>query len=235
MRTLLCFINILLLIGSGAFGQEDTTAIKSPVLKEKYGLRLGGDALKLARSFYDSDYTGFEINADYRLTKKIYIAGEIGFEEKLITAPFITNTSSGSYLRGGIDYNFYQNWLEMENMIYGGFRIGASAFSQEINNFTVYDVNNLFWGQQFINEENLKFNDLTAIWTEILFGVKTQLLPNVYVGFNVQLKFMLSNTQPGNYENIHVPGFNRTYSSSKFGAGFGYNISYLIPIYKREK
>lgn len=236
MRTLLYFINICLVGGFlNLQAQEDTIAITEPIFKEKYGLRIGGDAYKLARSFYDSDYTGFEVIADYRLTKKIYIAGEIGFEEKITTTNFLQSTGSGSYLKGGIDYNLYQNWLNMENMIFAGFRIGVSTFSQDINGFTIYDVNNLFWGQQFSSNEGEKFSNLSAIWTEVMFGTKVQVLPNLFVGFNVQLKFLLSNAQPNNFENLYIPGFNRTYSNSSFGAGFGYNISYLIPIYKRDK
>lgn len=236
MRTLLCFISICLISGFiNLQAQEDTITIAEPIYKEKYGLRIGGDVFKLARSFYDEDYTGFEVNADFRLNKKIYIAGEIGFEEKITTTDFLRSTASGSYLRGGIDYNLYQNWLDMENMIFAGFRIGAATFSQDINGFTIYDVNNLFWNQQFSSNEGEKFSNLTALWTEVMFGTKVQVLPNLYIGFNVQLKFMLSNTQPNNFENLYIPGFNRTYSNSSFGAGFGYNISYLIPIYKRDK
>ena len=123
----------------------------------------------------------------------------------------------------------------MENMIFAGFRIGAATFSQDINDFTIYDVNNAFWGQQFSSEEGEKFSNLTALWTEVIFGTKVQVLPNLFVGFNLQLKFLLSNNQPDNFENLYIPGFNRTYSNSSFGAGFGYNISYLIPIYKRDK
>jgi len=33
--------------------------------------------------------------------------------------------------------------------------------------------------------------------------------------------------------NFYIPGFNRTYDSSKLGAGFNYTISYLIPVVKK--
>lgn len=215
--------------------QDSISTDSLPKYKEKYGLRLGGDAHKLARSFYDSDYTGFEVNGDFRLSKKLYIAGEIGIEEKITTTNFLNVTTSGSYLRAGIDYNFYQNWLDMENMLYGGFRIGAAAFSQDLNSFTIYDVNNLFWNEQFNSNELQTFNNLTAIWTEIIFGVKVQVINNLYMGFNVQLKFLVSETQPNNFDNLFIPGFNKTFDNSSIGAGFGYTISYLIPIYKKDK
>jgi hypothetical protein len=55
------------------------------------------------------------------------------------------------------------------------------------------------------------------------------------VGINVQLKGRLSEIQPDNFENIYIPGFGRTYDSGKFGVGFGYNISYLVPLIKKDK
>lgn len=236
MRILLCFISSCFFwLGPVVQAQDTKPSDSIPKFKEKYGLRLGGDLYKLSRSFYDSDYTGFEVNADYRLTKKIYIAGEIGVEEKITSTDFLTSTSSGSYLRAGFDYNFYQNWLDMENMIYGGFRIGASTFSQDINSFTIFDVNNQFFNEQFTSSERVEFNNLTAIWTEFILGIKVQIVTNLYLGLNVQLKYVLSQTEPDNFGNLFIPGFNRTFDSSDFGAGFGYTISYLIPIYKKNK
>ena len=38
-----------------------------------------------------------------------------------------------------------------------------------------------------------------------------------------------------NFENIFIPGFGRTYDSSKVGTGFSYTLSYLLPIYKKAR
>jgi hypothetical protein len=226
----------MLLFTTIAFAQEENkTVADTLVYKQKYGLRLGADMSKLARSFLDDNYTGFEIMGDYRLTKRIYIAGEIGNEERTLENEVLSNTTKGSYFKGGIDINLYKNWLDMENMVYTGFRVGASTFSQTRNNFTVYDVNNQYWGQQFNVEEAEKFDGLTAIWAEIQLGLKAELFNNFFAGINVQLKFLVSETEPDNYESLYIPGFNRTYDSSGVGAGFGFNLSYLIPIFKKDK
>jgi len=55
------------------------------------------------------------------------------------------------------------------------------------------------------------------------------------VGLNVQIKGRLSETQPDNFENIYIPGFGRTFDSGNFGLGFGYSVSYLIPLFKKAK
>ena len=227
---------LLLLFTSIAFAQDEKNTVADTLIyKQKYGLRLGADISKLARTFLDDNYSGFEIMGDYRLSKRIYLAGEIGNEERTTENEFISNTSKGSYFKGGVDINFYRNWLDMENMIYAGLRVGASTFSQTRNNFTVYDVNNQYWGDQFSVEDSEEFNGLAAIWGEIQIGLKAELFNNFFAGVNVQLKFLVSETEPDNYESIYIPGFNRTYDSGAIGAGFGFNLSYLVPIFKKDK
>jgi hypothetical protein len=233
------FINSIvftLLFSAVSFAQGDKETIKDTlVFKQKYGLRLGIDISKLARTFFEDDYTGIEIMGDYRLTKRLYLAGELGNEERNIENEVLSNTTQGSYFKGGIDMNFYQNWLDMENMIYGGFRIGASTFSQTLNNYNIYDVNNQYWNQQFSVESPQEFDGLTALWAELIVGLKAELFNNFFAGINVQLKFLISETTPDNFENLYIPGFNRTYDSGSFGSGFGFNLSYLIPIFKKDK
>lgn len=228
---------ILLLFTTMAFAQEEKKTVKDTLIyKQKYGLRLGADISKLGRTFFDDNYTGFEIMGDYRLTKKIYLAGEIGNEERTIENEVLSNTTKGSYFKGGIDLNFYKNWLDMENMIYVGFRAGASTFSQTLNSYRIYDVNHQYWNDDLFSvEEGEEFKGLTAIWAEIQIGIKAEMFNNFYAGLNVQLKGLVTETAPDNYENLYIPGFNRTYDSGRFGVGFGFNLSYLVPIFKKDK
>ena len=229
-------IILLLLFSTMAIAQEDKKTEKDTLIyKQKYGLRLGADVSKLARTFFDDNYTGIEIMGDYRLTKKIYLAGEIGNEEYTLENEVLSNTTKGSYFKGGIDLNFYKNWLDMENMIYVGFRGGASTFSQTLNSYDIYNVYNQYWNQQFSVEEGTEFSGLTAIWAEIIIGIKAELFNNFYAGINAQLKGLITETAPDNFENLYIPGFNRTYDSGRFGVGFGFNLSYLIPIFKKDK
>ena len=211
-----------------------STVNDSLKIKLKYGLRVGGDVGKLIRSYADDNYTGFEVNADFRIKKALYIAGELGIENKTTTNDYLNVTSKGTYLKAGIDYNMYKNWLNMDNMIYSGFRIGASSFSQNINDFTVYNTNQ-YWQPQFPSTELQKFTGLSAIWVELIIGIKAQLFNNLYLGLNVQLKGLVNETVPTNFQNIYIPGFNKTYDSSGIGVGYGYSISYLIPLYKKDK
>ena len=73
---------LILIISGPLFAQnnENEFSQDSTAFKKKYGLRFGIELSRLGRTAFETDYSGFEINADYRLTKRLYLAGELGFE-----------------------------------------------------------------------------------------------------------------------------------------------------------
>lgn len=228
---------LLLLTSLSTIAQEEaieTTPKDSIKHPQEFGIRVGTDLGKLIRTTVDKDYSGFEINGDFRLTKKLYIAAELGTEEKSTSTDFLNTTANGGYIKVGVDYNLYTNWLDMNNMIYSGFRAGFSTFSQTRNSYTIYNEDQ-YWQPQFTNTTSEEFSGLSATWIELIFGIKAEVLNNLYVGINAQLKGTLSNKEPDGFENLYIPGFNKTYDSGKFGVGYGYTISYLIPIFKKDK
>jgi hypothetical protein len=214
---------------SGNAQVKDTTAVVYP---ERYGLRVGVDLHRLSKSFYKKDYKGLEIVGDYRLTRRFYLAGELGNEEKTVDDDRLNFTTKGTYFKAGFDYNTFENWLDMENMIYVGMRYGISSFSQTLNSYKIYDPTNYYGENTVIS--GTKFNGLTANWIEIIGGVKAELFSNLYLGFSLRLNYLVSNKKPDGFDNLYIPGFNRTYEG-KFGAGVNYTLSYFIPIYKKNK
>jgi hypothetical protein len=214
---------------SGNAQVKDTTAVVYP---ERYGLRVGVDLHRLSKSFYEKDYKGLEIVGDYRLTRRFYLAGELGNEEKTVDDDRLNFTTKGTYFKAGFDYNTFENWLDMENMIYVGMRYGISSFSQTLNSYKIYDSTNYYGENTVIS--GTKFNGLTANWIEIIGGVKAELFSNLYLGFSLRLNYLVSNKKPDGFDNLYIPGFNRTYEG-KFGAGVNYTLSYFIPIYKKNK
>lgn len=226
------FSIVLMLAIMPAFSQEQKTDTIQKPKTDKYGIRVGADLYRFARSFYDDDFQGFEIVADYRLTKKIYAAGEIGNTKITVDDDQLNFTTNGSYIKLGFDYNAYENWLDMQNMIYIGFRYGFSSYSQTLNSYKIYDDSGYF-GQTVVYP-NQEYSGLSAHWMEFVGGIKAELFNNLYLGFSVRLKALITDKKPDNFDNLYIPGFNRTYDGS-FGAGFNYTLSYTIPLYKRAK
>lgn len=228
-----------LLFCAPTFAQNDSisttiTPADSTKIKQKYGLRVGVDLSKLVSTAINDDFSGFEIMGDFRLTRRWYVAGEFGIQEQTTVEDFLNVTAQGPYIKAGADYNAYDNWYGMDNMIYGGLRLAGSSFSQTLNSYGVYNQTQ-YWTPQFTSDEPIESTGLTAIWTELIVGIKAEVLNNLFLGANLQFKYMISENQPDGFKNLYIPGFNKTYESSNFGFGFGYNISYLIPVFKKDK
>ena len=203
-----------------------------PVKTDRYGIRIGLDLFKLTRALYDEDYKGIEFVGDYRLTKKYFLAAEIGNENKTTDDDRLNFTTKGSYLKAGFDYNAYENWLDMENIISIGMRYGFSTFNQQLNSYRIYNANPYF-GEVPVIPSGKKFDGLTASWIEVVAAVKAKVFNNVFVGFSLRLNRLVTNKEPENFSNLYIPGFNRTYDGD-FGVGFNYTVTYFVPIYKKK-
>ena len=198
----------------------------------RYGLRVGLDLFKLSRSFYEKDYKGLEIVGDYRIAKSYYLAGEIGNENKTVDDDRLNFTTKGTYFKAGFNYNAYENWLDMENLVYIGLRYGVSSFSQTLNSYQIYNANPYFPEPAAV-QPGEKFSGLSAQWVELVAGVNAKVFNNIYVGFSFRINKLVSNKKPQDFDNLYIPGFHRTYDGD-FGVGFNYTVSYFIPLYKTK-
>ena len=227
------YFNIFLVLLSFLGNAQEATEPKKdsiPLKKERYGLRVGADLFRLTRSFYEKDYRGIELVGDFRLTRRYYLAAEIGNENKTVKETQLNFTTEGSYLKVGFDYNSYENWLNMENVISIGLRYGVSSFSQTLNSYQVYNPNPYFEEAPVVIDGE-KFNGLTAQWIEVVAGMKAEVFNNIFIGFSFRLNRMVSQKLPNNFDNLYIPGFNRTYNGD-FGVGFNYTVSYFLPLFK---
>lgn len=205
--------------------------------KESYGLRVGADLSRLARSFFNDDYTGLELVGDYRLTQKLFLAAELGNEDITKQEDLYNFTSSGSYIKAGVDYNTYLNWYGMDNTIFLGGRYAVSSFSQTLNDYNIFDSNR-YWNQiNFADGQSpgREFSGLNASWLELVFGTKVELLANIYLGASLRLGYLVTQKQADEFPNLWIPGFNKVTDGSKFGASYNYSLSYFIPLYKKVK
>jgi len=231
-HTLKSIFNLtFVLLSFSIFAQKKESDSIAPKT-EKYGIRVGADLYKIARSIYDEDYKGFEVTADYRFSKRIYFAGELGNENKTTDEAQLNFTTKGTYFKFGADYNMYENWLDMENLITLGMRYGFSSFTQDLNSYSIYNPNSYFNDSSIITEGK-EFSGLSAHWLEAVVGMKAEIFDNLYIGVSVRMNYLLTEKEPEDFENLYIPGFNRTYDG-KFGVGFNYTLSYFIPIYKKQ-
>ena len=224
---LLFFISILVITTVNS--QQILDTVKT---QESYGIRVGIDLNKPINSFFESETKGFELVGDIRISRNYYAAVELGFLDKTTTEDYINFATKGSYIKAGFNYNAYKNWKGMNNEIYVGLRYGLSFFNQTLNNYTPNVKGTYFIPNT--TESNTEFKDLTAQWVEFVFGMKVETFKNLYLGTSVSFNNMTSTKDPENFKNLYVPGFNRVFLNNT-GIGFNYTLSYLIPIFKKNK
>ena len=198
---------------------------------EKFGVRAGLDLNKIIRSATHEDYSGFSLSGDIRLKESFYVFYEIGNEEKEINSNYINSSVKGTYVKFGVNFKL-NNDIRTQNIVYSGLRVGYSNFDQSINSYTIYNTHSIYWGESTINTP-INPTNLNALWIEFIFGMKTEILNNLFLGFELQLKKVIKQKNIQNITNFYIPGFNKTYDSSGLGAGFSYTVSYLIPIIKK--
>ena len=227
----------LILCCSSLFSQKEKKK-DSVSRKNAYGLRVGADLSRLVRSFVDDNYTGFELVGDYRVSKRFYAAVELGNEELTVDEDFFNFTSSGSYIKLGFDYNTHNNWFGLRNSIVVGMRYGLSTFSQTLNSFSINNRNQFFGEGGLLgdNEDLLReFDGLGLQWVEAVFGVKAEVLNNLFLSASVRLNFRVSDQASDLFPNLWSPGFNRITDDSSVGIGYNYTLTYFIPFYKKKK
>ena len=219
---------------------NDSIAVRDSikVFPRKYGLRFGADIAGLAYGLYDENFKAMSVVADYRITRNVFVGGEAGYMYKKNIQEQYTYRTDGFFTKFGLDYNVYNNWLDMDNEIYFGLRYAFSFFTKTLDNYTIFqrgtqilgESNRYFPAKKVI--ENRKYVDLDAHWMEISLGVRTEIFSNFYAGVQVAFKKLLSSKDPEGFKNFYIPGFYTVYEG---GTGFGvnYTLTYRIPIYKK--
>lgn len=215
----------------------DTKPKDTVVHKQPYGLRVGVDLSRLTIAFFEEEYTGIEFVGDFRLSQKYWLAAELGTEKRTRQEDLYNFTTSGGYIKLGIDYNTYGNWYGEQNLIYVGGRYAFSSFSQTLNNYQIFNSNRYWNPDGFAEAANgsQEFKSLNASWLEFVLGIKAELFANIYLGGSVRMGFLISEKDPENFKNLFIPGFNKVTDGSKFGIGYNFSISYFIPLYKKAK
>lgn len=228
------YINFFMVLFCANLMAQNEAKIDSLTTEIRYGIRLGLDISKPIRMLIDPDYRGLELVGDYRLSRDLFLAAELGNETKKVDRDAVHFETSGSYLKLGVDYNLYNNWEGMDNLIVVGFRYGFSQHTQTLLDYNLLN-NDKYWQEdnRVILTSPQRFEGLNGHWIELQLGIKAELLRNLYMGISIQMHRLISDKDPKNFENLFIPGFNKVLTNNLYGAGLNYTISYQLPIYKK--
>ena len=232
------FIISLIIPSAQVFSQTENKLNDSLTINDKIlninKIRFGIDIYKPIKSSSEGDNLNYEIVGDLQITDNLYLAAEYGLIDRLIEDENINFNSNGNFLRFGIDYNMFKNWVGMDNAIFLGLRYGSSNFSNKIQSYNVRNSDAYFSNFVDNNYQTINHSNLTGSWLEVLAGVKVETFNNVYLGFSLRLNKLLSTKKPDNFDNLFIPGFNKVTDDNTWGSGFNYTLTYSIPLKKRK-
>jgi len=227
LHILLCTISLLQYLEGNSQQVSDTI-----VDKQYYGLRLGIDLSKPITSLVENNHKAFEIQGDMRLANSYYAVMAMGHTDKHGTEDYLDFTTKGSYFKVGVNYNAYKNWTGMRNEVFIGLRYGMSLFKQTLNSFSPNSHGSYF--DTDLLTPMTDYKDLSAHWVSLAFGMKVETFKNLFLGTTVEVNKMIASTEPDNFKNLYVPGFQRVYENN-MGISFTYSLSYLIPLIKKTR
>lgn len=194
------------------------------MLKKDYnptGIRIGLDALTLARNSYDKSFKGWEVNTDVDFNRYFFTV-DFGSSGRTLAGDGEKYSNSGTYFRAGVDVNFLTKDPE-KNMFFIGARYGRATFSENLDINRVDSV----WGP--INS-SLANSSINGGWFELTTGIRVKMWKMIWMGYTARYKFGLSTNETGSMKPADVPGFGNTNKEAIWG--FNYQILIRIPFRK---
>ena len=153
-----------MLYGVNLICQDSLTVEKNKDFKV-FSLRLGIDLFKPIKTNLEENFQGVEIVGDLKINRRIFIAAELGSEKKTQQTEQLNFTTNGSYVKLGVDYNFFNNWKGMDNSLFVGIRISNSIHSHKVNEYILYEKKHRI--------ENIKIPKIIA--STFLFSIKKKI------------------------------------------------------------
>jgi hypothetical protein len=201
------------------------------------GMTVQADVASVIGSVTSSGVTySYEVGAQLDFKHKFYPIIEIGHAgaDKTSTND-ISYQTNGLFGRVGVDVNLIRPKKDSRptnNLFLVGVRMGMSKFKYNLNNVTVTDS---YWG----GSETLDYPNVSTakIWYEIVLGIRVEVIKNLYMGWSVRTKNMISQDATGDITPWYVPGFGLNKGSVQglnYTIGYKFNIRSKIPQMKAK-
>jgi hypothetical protein len=188
-----------------------------------FPLRFGvGTALHLPLSRLAGVYPqGAEINGFYDINERIALAADGGFSRFLHEEYNYRYENNGFYFRAGIDYNLL-NPVQAAGRYFAGLslRYGISFYNHLLPEINYRN----YWGDYSTaapGESN------TGHFLEVSPGIRAEIFSNVFIGWSVNMRFLLWSSAGSDLRAVDIPGFGN--GSKVVSRGINYFISFRIP------
>lgn len=216
----LCCCNSL-----AAQGNQDSVLKKAVELKVNDSLprqfRMSLDLRWPLQNLFVNSFYNYEVAADYTLKSDLYIVAEGGFGGSDYSYPDLSYKSSNSFLRIGVEKSLLKRIANTDwDIAFAGVRYGIGFINRGVAS---YSVNDSLFGN---SSGKVPAQQFVAHWGEITGGIKLELIPKVFVGWNVRGKFLLNQRAFNELSPAFIGGYGKGDKSTVFD--FSFYAGYVI-------
>jgi Domain of unknown function (DUF6048) len=192
------------------------------------GLTIQADIASIISSLLSTGETySYEAGAQIDLKHKFYPIIEMGFAGANKTATNNINfKTDGLYGRVGVDLNLLtpkKDEKPTTNLFLAGVRLGMSSFPYNISNAVITDD---YWG----GSQSISYSDkiATKIWYEIVIGMRVEVTKNIFMGWTVRNRSLLSQNVSGEVAPWFIPGYG-TNAENNWGISYVIGYKFQLP------
>jgi hypothetical protein len=207
------------------YGQEAQVTTNDTTGNFRYnGLRVDLDVSPIVTNFLNKgEVFNYEAALQINLNDKYYPVFELGYSGATKnTASGINYQGNALFYRLGVDFNLMkqkESKKKLNNVFLFGGRLGFSQFNYDLKGI---EITNDYWGTS--ETRNIENIPATKLWFEIVAGIRVEIAKNIFIGWTVRSKNMLTPDDPGDFKPWHIPGFGINSDNGVWG--FNYIIGY---------
>lgn len=219
-RFLISFVLVLSVGYVNAQKPNDSIQTKVPFFQ---GFRIDIDLVPVLTTLLSAGETySFEGAVQTKILGKYFPVVEAGFAgAHKTTFENVKFSTNGAFLRAGADFNVLKqkkSEKKFTNYFLVGARLGFTTFGYDMNGIVITDD---YWNESRTYNFD---NQLAAkVWLELAASLRVEIFRNIYLGWTIRNKNMLTNDKEGKISPWYVPGFGKNASSAW---GVNYALGY---------
>lgn len=200
---------------------DSAATLKTPKLPYIHQFRFGFDISRIAFNIMYPSRQGYEIQADYALRGKLYLAAEAGLGKGTINYDNLKYTNNGFFVKFGVDNSFLDILSSSDfDMAFLGARYGVGIGKRSEATYFVPSP----FGPSVSG--SVPAQNFMVHWGELTGGIKVEFWKGFFAGYNLRMRFMLN---PGVFKELapnYIPGYGKGDKSVTFD--FNFYISYAL-------
>ena len=221
----LIFISVVsmsLFLQSSAAQKEDSLATTHKPLTLALGTNIAPFIIQLT----DPSQKGFNITGRMGFRQNWFGVAEVGYENVDYKSAKFNYFSNGTGIKLGVDYNvFHPKDADNNDNILFGCRYGVAWQQQSSSNYT---VENGYWGSY---SGSVPQYGLVSQFVEIIFGIRTEVFKNFYMGLGVQARGLIYSNNKDVLDPTSIPEYGKP---NHLNFGFSYNLEYQLPNFGKK-